>query len=109
VTIFYCLRFETSLFIASYPFYCPHTNHTEVTISYSSFTVSVHIRCCGDMFTYLFYFYCSVWKRVKSYVMADGQLASLSWNKAPIWGLQQHNLCVYVAAGPCLPILYCVL
>jgi hypothetical protein len=41
-------------------FYCPHTNHTEVTISYSSSTVSVRIHCRGDMFTYLFYFYCNV-------------------------------------------------
>jgi hypothetical protein len=29
---------------------------------------------------------------VKLYVMTDGQLASLSWNKAPIRGLQQQEV-----------------
>jgi hypothetical protein len=38
------------------PFYCPHTTRTEVTVSYRSPTVSVHIRCRGNVFTYPFYF-----------------------------------------------------
>jgi hypothetical protein len=29
-----------------------------------------------------------LWSRVESYVTTDGQSASLSWNKAPIWGLR---------------------
>jgi hypothetical protein len=28
------------------------------------------------------------WSESESYVMTDGQSASLSWNKAPIWGLR---------------------
>jgi hypothetical protein len=44
----------------TYSFCCPHMNRTEVTVSYSSSTVSVRIHCRGDMFTYPFYFYCNV-------------------------------------------------
>jgi hypothetical protein len=58
---FYCsvhIRCLGNVF--TYSFYCSHTNRTEVTVSYSSSTVSVCIRCCRDMFTYPFYFYCNV-------------------------------------------------
>jgi hypothetical protein len=35
----------------------------------------------------------------ESYIMTDGQSASLSWNKAPIWGLRQDlDYCQTVAA-----------
>jgi hypothetical protein len=35
--------------------------------------------------------------RVESYVTTDGQSASLSWNKAPIWGLRPDFICSTVA------------
>jgi hypothetical protein len=64
--IFYCLRFETSLFVASYDSQGHGGGirprlHTGVLLQSS-----------------------------QSYVTTDGQPASLSWNKAPIWGLRHH-------------------
>jgi hypothetical protein len=35
----------------------------------------------------------------ESYVMTDGQLASLPWNKAPIWGLRPDLYCCLTVAG----------
>jgi hypothetical protein len=35
----------------------------------------------------------------ESYVMTDGQPASLSWNKAPIWGLRPDLYCYLTVAG----------
>jgi hypothetical protein len=37
--------------------------------------------------------------RVESYVTTDGQSASLSWNKAPIWGLRPHFYYCQTVAG----------
>jgi hypothetical protein len=37
--------------------------------------------------------------RVESYVTTDGQSGSLSWNKAPIWGLQPDFCCCQTVAG----------
>jgi hypothetical protein len=37
--------------------------------------------------------------RVESYVMTDGQSASLSWNKAPIWGLRPDFYYCQTVAG----------
>jgi hypothetical protein len=34
------------------------------------------------------FFFCYIDCQSQSYVTTDGQLASLSWNKAPIWGLR---------------------
>jgi hypothetical protein len=39
----------------TYSLYCPHTNSTEVTVSYSSSAVSVGIRCHGNVFIYSLY------------------------------------------------------
>jgi hypothetical protein len=38
---------------------------------------------------------CSYWTESESYVTTDGQPASLSWNKASIWGLRSdlYYLC----------------
>jgi hypothetical protein len=46
----------------------------------------------------------SSWKnirdlRVESYVKTDGQSASMSWNKAPIWGLRQDLYYYQTVAG----------
>jgi hypothetical protein len=38
-------------------------------------------------------------KSSQSYIMTDGQLASLSWNKAPIWGLQPDLYYCQTVAG----------
>jgi hypothetical protein len=63
---FYCLRFETSLFVASYDSQGydgdirPHL-HTGLSVSQSQSQI---------------------------YDTTDGQSASLSWIKAPIWGLR---------------------
>jgi hypothetical protein len=35
----------------------------------------------------------------ESYVITDGQKASLSWNKAPIWGLRPEFYCCQKVAG----------
>jgi hypothetical protein len=35
----------------------------------------------------------------QSYVTIDGQSASLSWNKAPIWGLRPHFYYIHTVAG----------
>jgi hypothetical protein len=70
VIIFYSLRFETSLFLASYDSQGHgggigprlHTGWTELLVLFSS--------------------------QRQSYVTTDGQSASLTWNKAPIWGVR---------------------
>jgi hypothetical protein len=36
---------------------------------------------------------------LESYVTTDGQSASLSWNKAPIWGLQPDFYYCQIVAG----------
>jgi hypothetical protein len=64
VAIFYCLRFETSIFVASYDSQGHGGGirprlHTGIPAAESEF-----------------------------YVTTDRQPASLSWNKAPIWGLR---------------------
>jgi hypothetical protein len=42
------------------------------------------------------------WSQSQSYVTTDGQSASLSWNKAPIWGLRQDlHYCMAVAGCWC--------
>jgi hypothetical protein len=57
-TIFYCLRFETSLFVASYDLQ-DYGGGIRQSQSQS-----------------------------QSHVTTDGQSASMSWNKAPVWGLR---------------------
>jgi hypothetical protein len=82
--IFYCLKFETSLFVASYDSQ-GHSGGTRprlhTTKSQSYFTTGA-----GQ-------------SRSQSYVTADGQSASLSWNKAPIWGLQPDFYYCQTVAG----------
>jgi hypothetical protein len=73
-TIFYCLRFETSHFVASYDSQGPTS--TRVAASYK-ITDS----------------------ESESYVTTDSQSASLSWNKAPIWGLRPDFYCRRTVAG----------
>jgi hypothetical protein len=38
-------------------------------------------------------------KRVESYITTDGQPASLTWNKAPIWGLRPDFYYCGIVAG----------
>jgi hypothetical protein len=69
VAIFYCLRFETSLFVASYDWQGHGGGirprlHTGEGLTIESESES------------------------ESYVTTDDEPASLSWNKAPIWGLR---------------------
>jgi hypothetical protein len=72
MAIFYCLRFDTSLFVASYEsqgyggVIRPRL-HTGVPV----------IR---------------VNSKSQSYVTTDGQSTSLSWNKAPIWAFPGPHL-----------------
>jgi hypothetical protein len=67
-TIFYCLSFETSLFVASYD----SQGHGGGIQSQS---------------------------QSQSYVTTDGLSASLSWNKAPIWGLRPDLYYCQTLAG----------
>jgi hypothetical protein len=66
VTIFYCLRFETLLFIASYD-----------TQGYGG-GIRSRLHTGTDLFQ----------SQSRSYVTTDGQSASLPWCQAPIWGLR---------------------
>jgi hypothetical protein len=40
-----------------------------------------------------------VWSESESYVTTDGQSGSLSWNKAPIWGLRPDFYCCQTVAA----------
>jgi hypothetical protein len=64
VAISYCLRFETSLFVASYD----SQGHGGGIQSRLTHGEAFHLN--------------------EYYVTTDGLPASLSWNKAPIWGLR---------------------
>jgi hypothetical protein len=79
VTIIYCLRFETSLFVASYD----SRGHGG----------GIRPRLpTGVLF---------LSSQSQSYVPTDGQSASLSWNKAPTWGLRpDFYFCQAVAGLP---------
>jgi hypothetical protein len=66
VIIFYCLSFETSLFVVS---------------TTGTFTVEVFEPASTRATTLLTSEYVSD-------VTTDGQSPSLSWNKAPVWGLR---------------------
>jgi hypothetical protein len=73
VAIFYCLRFETSLFDASYDLQGHGGGirprlHTGMSLA-----------------------------EPESYVTTDGQSASLSWNKAPIWYCLRFETSLFVA------------
>jgi hypothetical protein len=48
--------------------------------------ISVERRCIHTLLTLLCSYTC--YPESESYVTTDGQPASLSWNKAPIWGLR---------------------
>jgi hypothetical protein len=75
VAIFYCSRFETSLFVASYD----SQGHG------GGIRSRLHT---GN--TYL--------SQSQSHVTTDGQPASLSWKKAPIWGIRPDlDYCLTVA------------
>jgi hypothetical protein len=65
-TEFYCLRFEISLFVASYD-----SQGHDGGIRPRHNTGSTRVESESE-----------------SYITTDGQSASLSWNKAPIWGLR---------------------
>jgi hypothetical protein len=83
VTIFYCLRFETSLFVASYNSqgYGGRIRprlHTGFKAGTNTSTVDL---------------------RSQSYITTDGQPASLSWNKAPIRGLRPDLYYCLTVAG----------
>jgi hypothetical protein len=85
---FYCnvrIRCRGDMF--TYPFYCPHTNRTEVTASCSS-AVIVRIRWRGDMFTCLLYCPHMIHTEV-----------TVSYSSSTI-------MCVYFAAEKCLPIRF---
>jgi hypothetical protein len=68
VSIFYCLRFESTLFVASYDSQ-GHGGAIRPRLHTGKPDISS-----------------------QSYIATDSQSASLSWNKAPIWGLRP-DLC----------------
>jgi hypothetical protein len=78
VAIYYCLRFETSLFVASYD----SQGHG------------------GGIQSRLHTGKALIESESESYVTTDGQPASLSWNKAPIWGLRP-DLCYCLKVAVC--------
>jgi hypothetical protein len=85
----------------------PHGIHVYLFV-----LLSPHEPYTGHSFLQFFYCKCAYTlplERVESYVTTDRRSTNLSRNKAPIWGLRQQKLCVYVVAGPCLPIRYYVL
>jgi hypothetical protein len=49
-------------------------------------TLWASMACYRDSFTFFLFVAAQASGRVESYVTTDGQSASLSWNKAPIWG-----------------------
>jgi hypothetical protein len=64
--LFYCLSFETSLYVACYD-----------SQGHGGSIRPASTRVCLTTET-----------ESETYVTTDGQPASLSWNKAPIWGLR---------------------
>jgi hypothetical protein len=76
VTIFYCLRFEIFIFVASYD-----------SQGYGG-GIRPHLHTGGILEQ----------SQSQSNVTTDGQPASLCWNKAPIWGLRPDlDYCLTVA------------
>jgi hypothetical protein len=79
VAIFYCLRFETSLFVASYDSQ-GHGGGTRPRL---------HTGLKNESQSQ---------SQSQSFITTDGQPANLSWNKAPIWGLRpDHCYCLTFA------------
>jgi hypothetical protein len=77
MTIFYCLRIETSLFVASYD-----------SQGYG-----------GGIRPSLHKGFLCFQVQLQNYVTTDGQSASLSWNKAPICGLRpDFHYCQIIAS-----------
>jgi hypothetical protein len=74
LAIFYCLRFKTFHFVASYD----SQGHG------------------GGIRSRL---HTSLESESESYIMTDGQPASLSWNKAPTWGLRPDLYYCLTVAG----------
>jgi hypothetical protein len=77
VTIFYCSRFETSLFVTSYDsqgYGVDIQPHLQTGVSYSA-------------------------SQSQFYITTDGQSASQSWNEAPMWGLQPDIYYCHTVAG----------
>jgi hypothetical protein len=60
--------------------------HRHISSSVALFRLAVNLICL------CFLHPCATWtlnmSESESYIMTDSQSASLSWNKAPIWGLQ---------------------
>jgi hypothetical protein len=99
--MFYCLTFETSLFVAS----CDSQGHGGGTrpCLHTGFINLLHYDqvkdemgraystngCKEESYTF----------EPESYVTTDGQSASLSWNKAPIWGLRPDSYYRRTVAG----------
>jgi hypothetical protein len=75
VIIFYCLRFETSIFVASY--------------DSQGYGGGIRPRLHTE----------KIRSESESYVTIDGQSASLSWNKAPIWDLRPDLYYCQTVAG----------
>jgi hypothetical protein len=84
-TTFYCPRFESSLFVASY--------------KSQGYGLGIRLRFHTGVISE---------SQSQSYVTNDGQSASLSWNKAPIWGLRPDLYFCMTVAGftSCLVWLY---
>jgi hypothetical protein len=72
----------------------PHKIKTSLLISFDFclFSVVFCLLLCSVVF-------CLMLSRVESYITTDGQSASLSWNRAPIWGLRPDFYYCQTVAG----------
>jgi hypothetical protein len=80
-TLFYCLRFETSIFVAYY----------DTQGHGGGIRPRLHM---GPNWSTPPLDSCLCESESQSYVMTDGQSASLSWYKAPIWAYDQIFIAV---------------
>jgi hypothetical protein len=78
VTIIYCLRFETSPFVAS----CDSQGYGG--------GIRPRLHTGGNS---------KFESESESYIMTNGKSASLSWNKAPVWGLRPDFYYYETVAG----------
>jgi hypothetical protein len=96
MTKIYCLRFETpSTWKARLPYlYPPGSGWPGYTPNalVSFFVAPTTRRAMLEIFD-------PASTKVKSYITTDGQSASLSWNKAPIWGLRPDLYYCLTVAG----------
>jgi hypothetical protein len=69
------------------------------TGSIPSWTMSIFSSAVTDLHEWrLSYEWLSASLSLESYITTDGQSANLSWNKAPVWGLQPYFYCCQTVA-----------